>query len=614
MKTHKKLWIAVAIVIATLTLAAGTFAWEVVSQEAKNEKQENLNPGARLHDDFNGSNKDIYVENFTDDTDGTAVYARIRLDEYLEIGAEAGKPAGTPGKTAKSVVETSKMEDVSTWYTHNPYDTEEVFHNYINWEEGGSTTYMPTFNKNKDSLKADINGTYAGKDKDPEQGKAYDDYVDYTDPENETVTADEVYDNDGNNIDEGDDAVEGTNIVTKEDVEHTVDTTLDAEVMMMSDWKAQGSQKGPYWVYDTDGWAYWADAIEPGTATGCLLNGISRSGNLGDDYYYAINVVAQFVTASEWGTNDDGTCYFTEGQEATSDALKLLAVASGEPKKIKITAARDKTVVDRGAELQFYAKVMQGEYTMDGEKVEWSVLDATGTTSINESGMLKVGKDESSKTILVKAQSTSDEELYGIYILYVNVPDTYGVQAYPKEDVDYVVQGRNRVFTAEVTKNGIKDNSQNVEWSITKAVDAEGTDVQTQSGTIIGTMNGELQVDEKETAKRLTITATSTEDGTAMDSYEIRVISELEYIPYVEVGSTETVHIDGLDWYILAKSNGKYLLWIKGVYQNLHTGMEDLRLKAPIHYAYNEFFANMSGDSRLIDIQTKFFDQSLKNI
>lgn len=31
---------------------------------------------------------------------------------------------------------------------------------------------------------------------------------------------------------------------------------------------------GDFWVWDDDGWAYWANAIQPDTATGLLLDGI----------------------------------------------------------------------------------------------------------------------------------------------------------------------------------------------------------------------------------------------------------------------------------------------------------------------------------------------------
>ena len=50
---------------------------------------------------------------------------------------------------------------------------------YWAWDmDGGQTVYMPTFNKNKDSLAADINGTYEGTN--PGDETHYDDYKTYT--------------------------------------------------------------------------------------------------------------------------------------------------------------------------------------------------------------------------------------------------------------------------------------------------------------------------------------------------------------------------------------------------------------------------------------------------
>ena len=71
-----------AIAAAALTvgvLLTGTFAWQSISQTARNESDGVANPGGRLHDDFNGSDKNIYVENYTDPEDGSPIFARIRL-------------------------------------------------------------------------------------------------------------------------------------------------------------------------------------------------------------------------------------------------------------------------------------------------------------------------------------------------------------------------------------------------------------------------------------------------------------------------------------------------------------------------------------------------------
>ena len=50
---------------------------------------------------------------------------------------------------------------------------------YWTWSTGGSTVYMPTFNKNKDSLEADVNGIY----EEGNIGTISDRILDMTDPE-----------------------------------------------------------------------------------------------------------------------------------------------------------------------------------------------------------------------------------------------------------------------------------------------------------------------------------------------------------------------------------------------------------------------------------------------
>ena len=79
---------------------------------------------------------------------------------------------------------------------------------------------------------------------------------------------------------------------------HTAAETLEAQVLTMAQWKAMGAPAGPYWVYDTDGWAYCAQAIQPGEATGLLLNGIHLEKTMTTDCYYGIHVVAQFTAVS----------------------------------------------------------------------------------------------------------------------------------------------------------------------------------------------------------------------------------------------------------------------------------------------------------------------------
>ena len=344
MKKSKTLTAAAAVVLSAALALGGTYAWQSISQRALNEAaSEPNNPGGRLHDDFDGTNKDIYVENFTDPIDGVPIYARVRLNEYMELGQEAGMNREAEDRKAASVMEGADINDMSTWKTFVLGEEGNAIHDtYWDWTMGGETVFMPTFNKNRDSLAADVNGTFAGPDEDPATSKdRYEDYVAYN--SGDTVTGNAVYDADDNDADEGEDAVEGENINTVEET-HTAKATQRGTVITMAQWKAAGANPGKFWVYDTDGWAYWAEAIDPGEATGLLLDGIELKEDLKSWWYYAIDVTGQFATAGDWGDKTEGTGFYEDG--ISEDALFLMNLVSG---KLKVVTGEDgKQYIDNG--------------------------------------------------------------------------------------------------------------------------------------------------------------------------------------------------------------------------------------------------------------------------
>ena len=330
MANKKVVTSAVAVAAAAVMLLGGTLAWQSTNQVALNEASDVINPGGRLHDDFDGENKDVYVENFADEE----IFARIRLEEYFEIIANYGSDA------AKSDVRLgSKNDDGSFNYDlFNNYesisdtgalaagvtgaydDTAEEGndgYSYWTWQTGGSTVFMPTFNKNKDSLAADINGYYQmGKGVISSQDEdQYYDMVEYAD--GEELTANAVYDADANDIeDDG---------ITEVEETHIAKETPYGTLISMQQWIDNGSVATPSWVYDSDGWVYWAQAIQPGDATALLLDGIELNQVMDDTWYYAINVVAQFVTADDLG-NTNGTGFYdtSKGNAPSAEALELL--------------------------------------------------------------------------------------------------------------------------------------------------------------------------------------------------------------------------------------------------------------------------------------------------
>lgn len=334
----KKLAASVAaVVLAAAILLGGTFAWQSISQTALNETSDIINPGGRLHDDFDGENKDIYVENFADEP----IFVRIRLSEYLALTVNKGvENAERLNVILGGEDETTGERLYDIRYFHEPDSAEE----YWTWFTGGQTVYMPTFNMNKDSLVADVNGSYAGPDgliEPPNEDRYQDNYV-YAPGERETGI--EILDADANDHDEVgsdfenlNDFINAGNIVVTENAEHIAKETAYAELISIHEWLAlvgtnyDPKLHGNYWVYDEEGWLYWSAPLLPNTATGLLLDGINLAQVMDDSWYYAIHVSAQFVTADDIGKDDHSGFYDEDaGSVPTVAAEKLLRLITGQ--------------------------------------------------------------------------------------------------------------------------------------------------------------------------------------------------------------------------------------------------------------------------------------------
>ncbi len=677
-KRYKVTSAVTAVAVALAIVLSGTFAWQSISQMALNETAGDINPGARLHDDFDGRNKDVYVENFTDPNHGgAAIFARIRLDEYMEIGAGAGLKTGDAdydSKDATPLVPGTNINDVSTWTTHIPTgtaaDCTNGFHAYWSWDMGGQTVYMPTFNMNKDSLAADINGTYEGTD--PDDDIHYDDYKSYVDGETKTST--EVWDADDNDMDEGDGAVEGANISSIADQTHVAKATQNATVLTMAEWKAMGSPVGKYWVYDTDGWAYWAEAIMPGEATGLLLDGINLDRDPDDNWYYAINVVGQFTSRGDWGQNN-GTGFYdpAQGTAPTDDALLLLNKAANLLSTVTAMSMQEgtKAYVKAGESITLNPVVTVRNETGNAMEtnVRWSISPATGTFS---AGTFAPTEAMAGQIYTVTATSTYDTEYSASTDVYVYPADAAGVvsgvndgKTYVKYDDntyrelkadgslgDYVCAGKDetignaddaavvtvnpadatyggkflgpnnddsyyapgadgklgtdddiKVWSSSTWPNDIStenpdeavkadlvtvtaaDNANKVRAGKTLQFSAKvslsGTPITNQSvtWTVTGTRgvasgtsvsnSGLLTVAANETSgNTLIVRAISQEDNRVVGEKRVTVTTVPEALAAIEnitPGSTSTVTIDGIEFYVLAKQDDKALLFSKNI-------------------------------------------------
>lgn len=474
-KQKKAASAATAVTLAAATLLSGTFAWQSISQTAVNKASGVANPGGRLHDYFNGENKDVFVENFTNpDEDGVPIFVRVRLDEYMEIGEGAGTT--DPNKNVTIVGKTEdndpQIDDPDTWITHHPMEhlpqggisPDTPMHEYWGWEMGGQTNYMPTFNKDKDSLEADINGTYEGPDGTDgvtpgDTDDRYQDYKEYGNAYDEGGTLKEPVPDNGDLIysvtgkETGAGGVEGT-----EDVTHYGKPTQNAKVITMQDWinTDDKADLGPCWVYDSDGWAYWAEPLEPGETTGLLLDGIKLEKEPDEDWYYAINVVGQFATAGDWGDKDSQTGFYEDG--ITEEGLTLLNTIAGRlPEVTYIAINNGKTLyVPAGTpyELEADIEVKNGTGKPSETYVLWSFAeeDTEATAALN-GNIFSPTEDMVGKTYTLTATSNYAPDKTATTKVYVIPSDAVGVQEGEQDGKLYVDYGDNTF--RELTGDGL---------------------------------------------------------------------------------------------------------------------------------------------------------------
>ena len=622
MADKKKVTTAVVAGVTALALVlGGTFAWTSISQQAKNEAAGIVNVGGRLHDDFNGTNKDVYVENFTDPLNGgQPIYARIRLDEYMEVGQDAGgygTDVDSDGTVeAVPVIDGTSIDDMTTWKTFVPSSITDTaitcsdcaeanglctIHEHWKWTVGGSTIFMPTFNKDKDSLTADINGTYEGT---VEGDKVYyDDYVVYeeggleidvtTDGENAltdaegtvgTVTGYAVYDDDTNTEDDG-----GTRSETET---HTAKATGTATVMTMQEWLDAGSQPGNFWVYDADGWAYWANPIMPGESTGLLLDSIEMFKNPGEKCYYSINVVAQFATVGDWEyfNGDDENPEF----DGSENALSLLEKASANVTVVTVTNESGVTTVDPGDTVYFSAETNK-ETDEEPATFTWAVYDAdmnlSETSSVSDNGTLTVGAEETSATLTVVATDDASGAV-GMNSIAVATQmeiegtiEKSGVTPYSTYSI-HVTEIEFDATTNLVAYNADGEQVTVVAWSVSPTYDDENL-----KGVSI-TNDGALTVEETETTVYITVRATLA-SGEYIEN-ALRIDS-----PYLEIearysvgsdanalipGGTVTLSATDFIWYNVYDESGEQV-----VYDDLEYSSKDVTWSLGTDYYFDIF-------------------------
>lgn len=366
--------------LAVCLLASGAFAWSSFAQQRVNRFSEELQPGVNLHDDFaGGPEKDVYAEN----NGATAALVRLRLTEYLRF-----EKGGTyPALAADDAAGTG-------WHVHSALgNCGFEGHLYYGWRMGGHKAYMPaapsaraqgselagdyTEPRDVGDLDAVIDWGAALRAAFEAEGNAVAqaDLAEYLAGEEANAARlqaaigalPEDYAQAGVKQYEGQPEAEQTRYLNEVRL-----TRVPQAVLPMADWLAgtpgvaqsepgyrAPCAKGPFWVLDGDGWAYWAEPLQPGEATGLLLQSVTYRGNAPAALTYKVRAGLNAVSADAPSLNSFLTLAQTEGGVTENGAMLLLLTSGG------------------------YARGADGELYLDNGNNTFNKLLKTGGSYVN---------------------------------------------------------------------------------------------------------------------------------------------------------------------------------------------------------------------------------------
>lgn len=311
-KAKKGLLSGSAAVMCLALLVGGSLAWQDFSQTRTNNFTGNADYDVTLHDDFDGENKDVYVENSGDST----VYVRVALAEYMQVGDSnmLGQDITADGSVT--------ARDKNGWILHKYNQTTDgsvtdcgavstddsgliQFHSYYRWDlSGKQIKYDP-------GTPGLISSVLDGTKKDAEGQEITDFYgapipvVDDTVGEKDTLPSSAPIT-----------MAKFMSLKIEMETSNTIANETDAALYNA----ATGTG---CWLLDGDGWAYWSVPLEPGTATNLLLDSVTRIGaDPTDDWYYGVDVRLQAVSLGETESTWKASGGYTDSAQTLIDSWK----------------------------------------------------------------------------------------------------------------------------------------------------------------------------------------------------------------------------------------------------------------------------------------------------
>ncbi|MDL2236668.1 InlB B-repeat-containing protein [Christensenellaceae bacterium OttesenSCG-928-K19] len=295
----------------------------------------------------------------------------------------------------------------------------------------------------------------------------------------------------------------------------------------------------------------------------------------------------------------------TENNKATSTKLGELKV-NPVPAVNSVTITPGTASVEKGNTQQFTATV--DAVNGAGTDVTWSVSGNTSQGTTITGGLLRVGADETAQTLTVTATSVFNSTEKGTATVTVPQPAANGVTVSPGTAT--VEKTKTQAFTATVDAvNGADDS---VSWSV------DGTDSSISA-------NGVLTVGAGETAKTLTVTATSSFDksktGTAIvtvadvdhsiiggGNSEVKPGEDYSVTFAGEFKNLKALRLNGVAFGIVPQSATLANLTYPG-YDGIAGIAEESSVKVTL---YKEFLATLPGG--VYTLEAEFDDSGIVNV
>jgi hypothetical protein len=262
-KNNRMLVALIAVLLVCASFLGGAMAWTDFTQYATNKFHGSSSSDAdvTLHDEFDGVNKDVFVENSGQST----IYVRVRMDEYMQVGELVFDAE-------------SDVKDRNSWLPHTftgesiadcGNAREDKFHDYFVWDlSGEERDYKP-------GTPGMVYGTLGDDDK-----------VDATGPNHTAAKAAPVL------------LSTALELIDKALAEETLSAQeqLTYDAVLAGCWLLDDTAEPE----DGGAWAYWSHALAPGAATNLLLDSVTMNQAPSDDWIYRIDVKLQAVTRSDY--------------------------------------------------------------------------------------------------------------------------------------------------------------------------------------------------------------------------------------------------------------------------------------------------------------------------